>query len=81
MTAQVHEKLIFEGKETSIAFCPPIPEHHPRIIELTREQMEKENIPPIVSSTACWRGYIGAWEIKDGHFYLVNIKGCKITCD
>jgi hypothetical protein len=23
-------------------------------------------------STACWRGYQGTWEIKNGRFYLVD---------
>jgi len=81
MTAQVHEKLILEGRETSMAFCPPFPEHHPRIIELAHEEAE-EDVPSIVFSTACWRGYIGTWEIKDGWFYLVNLVGrYKITGD
>jgi len=75
MTAQVHEQLIFEGKETSMAFCPSIPEGHPRIIELSREELQSDNVDPIIFSTACWRGYIGTWEVKEGQFNLVNIKG------
>ena len=71
MTAQAHETLIFEGRKTSMAFCPPLPQRHPRIIELTSEEIEDG----ITSSTACWRGYIGTWEIKDGQFYLVNLIG------
>ena len=74
MTAQVHERLTLEGRETSMAFCPPLPEHHERIIELTSTELE-ENIPNFIFSTACWRGYIGTWEIKDGQFYLVNLVG------
>ena len=65
MTAQIHEKLIYEGEETSMAFCPPLPENHPRI---------KDDEIKFVSS-GCWRGYIGTWEIKEGKFYLVDIKG------
>ena len=64
MTAQVHERLIIEGKETSMAFCPPIPDH-PRI--KTQETT--------VMSTACWRGYVGTWELKDSKLYLKSIKG------
>ena len=75
MTAQVHERLILEGEETSMAFCPPLPEGHPRISELDSQESETENVPPIAHSTACWRGYIGTWEIKDGRFYLVDIAG------
>ena len=29
----------------------------------------------IIFSTACWRQYIGTWEVKDGMFYLVSIDG------
>ena len=27
-------------------------------------------------STACWRRYIGTWEIKDGRLYLNELVGC-----
>ena len=73
MTAQVHEKLIFEGDEASMAFCPPLPENDPRIRELTEDEIEHSN--SIVFSTACWRRYIGTWEIKDGKFYLTELVG------
>lgn len=67
MTAQIHEKLILEGKETSMAFCPPIPTDHPRITASTSSGLS--------SMSACWRGYIGTWELKDGRFYLVSVNG------
>jgi len=73
MTAQVHEKLIYEGEELSIAFCPPLPEQDPRIQERSAEELQ--DCDPIIFSTACWRGYIATWEIKDGRFYLVDIEG------
>lgn len=31
--------------------------------------------PSILNSTACWRKYIGTWEIKDGKLYLIDIIG------
>jgi len=73
MTAQFHENLIYEGQVTSMAFCPPLPENDPRIKELKDDEI-KENHPNLFS-TACWRRYIGTWEIKDGNFYLVEIIG------
>ena len=73
MTAQVHEKLIYDGEELSMAFCPPLPEKDPRLQE--RREDEMEDCDPIIFSTACWRGYIATWEIKDGKFYLVDIAG------
>lgn len=79
MTAQFHENLILEGHKTTMAFCPPIPSQHPRIAFLTdnqiRQGIKAGKINPFVHSTACWRGYIGTWELKDGRFYLVDISG------
>ncbi|MBI5208676.1 MAG: hypothetical protein HY927_01725 [Elusimicrobia bacterium] len=66
MTAQQHEHLIYNGTRTSMACEPPLPKKHPRIVALDHQA---------VMSSACWRGYIGTWEIKDGRFYLVAIEG------
>jgi hypothetical protein len=73
MTAQVHEKLIYEGEELSMTYCPLLPLDDPRIRILSEDEFDHSN--PIVFSTACWRGYIGTWEIKDGKFYLVDLVG------
>ncbi len=76
MTAQVHELLIIEGEKTSMPFCPPIPKNHPDIKTLTKDETEEDdNIPWVIFSTACWRQYIGTWELKDGKLYLVDIRG------
>lgn len=63
MTAQFHEILILEGNKTSMACCPPLPENDPRI---TRS-------PETTISSACWRGYIGTWEIKKGRLFLIGL--------
>lgn len=73
MTAQVHEKLKYEGKKTSINFCPSLPENDPRIKILDDDEIGKTD--SVIFSTACWRQYIGSWEIKDDKFYLVSLKG------
>jgi hypothetical protein len=75
MTAQIHERLIFDGLETSMAFCPPLPVGHPRLIELEPGEARHDASDSILFSTACWRGYQGTWEIKDGKFYLVGLRG------
>ena len=67
MTAQIHEKLILDFEETSMAFCPPLPKGHPRILQPGPER--------VINSTACWSGYQGTWEIKDGCLYLVALRG------
>lgn len=71
MTAQFHEILILNGKKTSMAFCPPLPRDQ-RVIELKEDEIDHHSI---VFSTACWREYVGTWEIKDNKFYLVGITG------
>ncbi len=73
MTAQMHEKLIFNGEETSMVFCPPLPKKDSRVIRL--KDNETDGKGGIFSSTACWRQYLGTWEIKDNKFYLVNLEG------
>ncbi len=65
MTAQVHEDLRLEGRRASMTTCPPIPAEHPRI--------EFTAAPPL--SSACWRGYVGRWEIRAGRLYLLGAEG------
>jgi len=75
MTAQVHERLILDGEETSMAFCPPLPDGHPCIYEPEPDEALSDEAKFILSNTACWRGYMGTWEIKDGRFYLRDLRG------
>ena len=73
MTAQIHEILILNGEKTSMAATPHFPEDHPRIHAGMPEDMSK--VSGGVFSTACWRQYLGTWEIKDGVLYLNHIEG------
>jgi hypothetical protein len=75
VTAQIHERLVLDGEQTSMAFCPPLPEGHPRIYEPRPDEAVRDERDFILTSTACWRGYQGTWEIKDGRFYLVGLRG------
>ena len=76
MTAQLPENLIVDGQEMSLTFCPPIPARHPRIFRPDPNQAVRDERDSILNSTACWRGYQGTWEIKEGCFYLVGLRGC-----
>jgi len=71
MTSQVRENLILNGENTLMSFCPPLPENNSRIIRLEDDELEFG----VIFSTACWRQYVGTWEIKDDKFYLVNLSG------
>jgi hypothetical protein len=67
MTAQVHETLILDGRRVGMATELPIPEEHARI-----GRGEDWDRLPI---TACWRNYVGTWEIDDGLLYLRRLRG------
>ena len=65
MTAQIAEKLLYQGEQ--VAMCTnPLGDYfamggfNPRF-----ESM----------STALWRGYVGGWEIVDDRLYLVSLDG------
>lgn len=73
MTAQVAERISFEGIELPLLAEPEIPTQHPRICVVPKDQAAKDN--PMIGSTACWRGYIGEWAVRQGVLYLVDIKG------
>ena len=63
MTEQAADVLIYNGETTWVDRPPPLPGSHPRIWASHDGQL----------STACWRGYIATWEIKDGRLYLVEL--------
>lgn len=69
MTAQVTEKLIINGKKFSM--CT-----EPLQLLVAQNQLPKFR----AFSTACWRGYVGSWEIKldadkKRRLYLKSITG------
>jgi hypothetical protein len=73
VTAQIHELLVLNGEWTSMAFAPPLPENHPRIG--VASEARQSAAPRILFSTACWRGYRGTWEIRDGRLSLIALEG------
>jgi hypothetical protein len=73
MTAQIHEVLTIDGREASMAFCPPLPDAHERIAEAVDSVLDGKDT--ILRSTACWRGYQGSWEIRESRFYLTGLRG------
>lgn len=73
MTAQIAERICLEGEDLYMTFCPPLPEHHPRVVE--REDLSAER-STVVHSTACWRRYQGSWEVLGGRFFLTGVEGC-----
>jgi hypothetical protein len=76
MTAQIHEVLFIDGERTSMAFCPPLPTNHPRVIALDLDVLASQMPgPSILFSTACWRCYRGTWKIDEGRLFLLKLEG------
>lgn len=63
MTAQFREVLFYKGERMGMAEEPLKP-----FLSM------REDIQFASNCTACWRGYIGNWEIKDNKLYLVELK-------
>jgi len=71
-TAQIPDFLIYKGDTLSI-YANPLESYfdtHPRPDSLFD-----------YNSTACWRGYIGYWEIKNDSLFLMEIQGDSTTID
>ena len=65
MTAQVSESLSYDGED--YAMCT----------EPLSDYFRKGGKDPGFTSmnTACWRGYIGDWEITEDRLYLIDLEG------
>jgi hypothetical protein len=63
-TAQIPERIVYEGTE-GFLFTDPLETY------FTNDNPRPEFVAP---HTACWRGYIGEWEIKEDTLYLKDIK-------
>ncbi len=68
MTAQVGERLLYEGRELAM-WSEPLESY-----------FESGGTRPkfAFTWTALWRGYVGTWEITRGRLYLVGLRGTLI---
>jgi len=65
MTAQIAEKLLYEGQERAMC-TEPLGD----FFALGGESPAFAN-----TNTALWRGYVGTWEIVNDRLYLVGLSG------
>lgn len=65
MTAQVAEQLIYNDEKYALCECP------------LNDYFALAGIQSNLSAlhTACWRGYVGTWEIIDRRLYLIGLEG------
>lgn len=65
MTAQISERLIYEGQQLSMCTNP-----------LSLYFAMGGDGPKFeYNCTALWRGYVGTWEIVDDRLYLIELHG------
>lgn len=65
MTAQVPEKIIIDGQLARL-YTLPLQPFEP-VLDARRERGFRP------TSTACWRRYIGTWEIREDRLYLIKL--------
>lgn len=65
MTAQIAEKLRYEGRGLSMCSEPLS-----TFFALGGYQPNFES-----NCTALWRGYVGEWEVKDNRLYMIGLSG------
>ncbi|MAO26162.1 MAG: hypothetical protein CMN15_02930 [Roseovarius sp.] len=65
MTAQVPEKLIYQGEAMDM-YTEPLHEYLAK---------SGRNIGFKVTNSGLWRGYVGQWEVVEGKLYLIDIRG------
>ena len=65
MTAQISEKLTYEGRQLSMCSEP------------LSDYFALAGVSPGFESncTALWRGYVGSWEILENRLYLIGLSG------
>lgn len=68
MSAQIHEYLRLDGKPCRIACELDLPDSAPGLVYLKGKNLVKP-------CSACWRGYVGYWEIKGDRLFLRKIIG------
>lgn len=73
MTMQALERIIHDGAMFEMEPTPNIPEI-PGLIEKVGWEDAKD-CDSIIFSTACWRKYLGTWEIKDSRLFLLAVQG------
>ena len=64
VTAQVPDKIIYEGIELDLVAELNLPIDHPRIRKVRSG---------IIEDSSCWRGFVASWEVKSGFLFLTDL--------
>ncbi len=69
-TAQVGERLLYKGETNRLCTLPLEPYLKERNLRIYVFGPPRK----VVVTTACWRGYIGTWQIKDDFLWLLGVQ-------
>lgn len=72
MTIQAPDSLIYEGVQCRLKTEMPVP---PRAFLTVVSNEEARASLSVFRTTACWRNFVAAWEIRAGRMYLNGIRG------
>lgn len=76
MTTQIAETCIYQGIHYSMPGCISLPTSDGRVKELSGDALEEAvNNSDDWLSTACWRQYIGTWEVIENRLFLIKLEG------
>lgn len=65
MTAQIKELLLYKGDKVGMATEPLCP-----------YLKNRKDINFLFRSTACLRGYLGIWELRDKELFIIKLQAC-----
>ncbi|WED25293.1 hypothetical protein L3V77_09415 [Vibrio sp. DW001] len=76
MTAQIKERCLYQGQSYDMPGCISLPLSDGRVIELTDDALKEAiDADDFCFSTACWRQYVGVWEVEGDGLYLKSLEG------
>ena len=64
-TAQIPDRMLYQG-ETYPLFTEPLEQY------FSEQAPRREALFPSVC-TACWRGYVATWEVKENYLYITKL--------
>ena len=73
MTAQIRDVVVINGERKRMNSYPPLPVQDGLV--LSKFDIGAHEVMGKHYATCLHRGYVGVWELKDGGFYLLDVRG------
>ena len=66
MTAQIPDTIYCDGEELDLLCSPEVADGAPRVVSVPDGHL---------GHTACYRGYVATWAVRDEQLYLLAVEG------